>query len=499
MSFIYSMPIKPPIANTTHGWGARNGYHEQPIAETMSNGFFKVDRRWTVKYWNKAAEKILGVSAKNIVGSNIWEKFSGIIPSTFFSHYHNAFLEDIPEHFEEFWAEKSLWFDVTTYHFEDTLSVSFKTNRQPAHSSHPDHPEQQLKTLNELYRLVTEISNDCLWEWDIQAREIFWIDGGHKRVFGYYIENALIPQQFWESRMHPEDRDRVLAGLEKVLMKGSGSLWEDEYRFARLNGEYAYVHDCGHIIYKGKRAVRMIGATQDITRRKLAEIELSETQSKLAQESKATQKRVVSAVLATQETERAIIGKELHDNLNQILGAAKLYIELAKTDDENRELCLDKSSAYIMTVIEEIRKISKRLVSPRIQIMGLSESMRIVIDDLVLVHPIKIEFNEEDFDDHNIDEKLQLDIFRIVQEQLNNILRHAKATHAAIRLSRTGNEILLSISDNGVGCDSSKEVKGVGIINIKSRAELYHGNVRIVSNPGRGYLLEVVLFVPELV
>jgi PAS domain S-box-containing protein len=465
----------------------------------MSNGFFKVDRRWTVKYWNKAAEKILGVSAKDMVGSNIWEKFSGIIPSTFFSHYHNAFLQDIPEHFEEFWAEKSLWFDVMTYHFEDTLSVSFKSNRQPAHSNHPDHPEQQLKSLNELYRLVTEITNDCLWEWDIQTRQIFWIDGGHKRVFGYRIENALIPQQFWESRMHPEDKDRVMTGLEKTFMKGSDSLWEDEYRFARLNGDYAYVHDRGHIIYEGKRAIRMIGATQDITRRKLAEMELSEAQGKLAEEGKAHQKLIISAVLATQENERANIGKELHDNLNQILGAAKLYIELAKTDAENRELCLDKSSGYIMNVIEEIRRIAKRLASPRIQVMGLSESIRIIIDDLVLVHPIKIEFNEEGFDDRNIDEKLQLDIFRIVQEQLNNILRHAKATHAVIRLSRTGNEIALSISDNGLGCDISKEIKGVGIINIKSRAELYHGSVRVVSKPGQGYVLEVVLFVPELV
>jgi PAS domain S-box-containing protein len=496
MSFMYSITIKPSTSHITNGWGAGIGYQEQPIAETMRNGFFKVDRRWTVKYWNKAAEKILGLSASDMVGTNIWEKFSGIIPSAFFSRYHNAFLQDIPEHFEEFWEEKNLWFDVMTYHFEDTLSVSFKSHSRPAHSSHPDHPEQQLKSLNELYRLVTEITNDCLWEWDIQARQIFWIDGGHKRVFGYQIENVLIPQGFWESHLHPEDKDRVLEGLERAFMRGSGSLWEEEYRFARLSGEYAYVHDRGHIIYEGEKAIRMIGATQDITGRKLAEIELKESRSKLAQEGKATQKLIISAVLTTQENERANIGKELHDNLNQILGAAKLYIELAKTDTENRELCLGKATDYIMNVIEEIRQISKRLGSPRMQIMGLSDSIKMIIDDLVMVHPIKIEFNDEGFDDQNITENLQLDIFRIVQEQLNNILRHANATQASIRLTRTGNEIVLSISDNGTGCDISKEIKGVGIINIKSRAELYHGNVHIVSKPGQGYVLRVVLFVP---
>ena len=70
-----------------------------------------------------------------------------------------------------------------------------------------DHPEQQLKVLNELYRFVTEVTNDCLWEWDLQNKEMFWIDGGHKRVFGYPIENTLIPQSFWEELLHPDDKE----------------------------------------------------------------------------------------------------------------------------------------------------------------------------------------------------------------------------------------------------------------------------------------------------
>ena len=89
----------------------------------------------------------------------------------------------------------------------------------------------------------------------------------------------------------------------------------------------------------------MIGATQDITVRKAAEFKLL-------------------------ENERSEIAQELHDNLNQILGAAKLYIEMAKTDDENREMCLDKSSAFIMEVINEIRKISKTLSTPGISWKG---------------------------------------------------------------------------------------------------------------------------------
>ncbi len=205
------------------------GYLGKSITETITNGFFTVDQKWTVKYWNKAAEKLLGVKSEDILGKNLWEEFAEFIPLDFYAVYHKAFQQDIPHHFEEYWGELGAWFDVITYYCDNTLSVSFKTTgplRQ-------DHPERQLEMLNELYKFVTEVTNDCLWEWDLDTKEIFWIDGGHKRVFGYKIENALIPQSFWESRIHPDDRKRVFAGIYKVINSKTETLWEEEYRFQK--------------------------------------------------------------------------------------------------------------------------------------------------------------------------------------------------------------------------------------------------------------------------
>ena len=199
------------------------GYRGKPITDIITNGFFSVDRKWTVTYWNKAAERLLGVKAKEIVGTNLWEKFVGVLPIDFYTVYHKAFLQDIPVHFKEYWGEMGAWFDVITYHCDETLFVSFKSSNQPAHpdySTLPEHPAQQLKILNELYRYVTEVTNDCLWEWDLETRELFWIDGGHKRAFGYQIENALIPQSFWESRLHPDDKGRILTRLNNIIRRG---------------------------------------------------------------------------------------------------------------------------------------------------------------------------------------------------------------------------------------------------------------------------------------
>jgi PAS domain-containing protein len=184
-----------------------NVYETEPVTKTLTNGFFTVDNKWIVKYWNKAAEKILGIKSKDIIGKNLWEKFEGIIPLEFFSIDQSAFLQDTPLHFEKYWGEMGVWFDVITYHCDDSLSVSFKSSKHPhAKINH----KKRLKILAELYCFVTEITNDCLWEWNLETGEIFWIDGGHKRMFGYPVENALIPQGFWESRIHPDDKERVL-------------------------------------------------------------------------------------------------------------------------------------------------------------------------------------------------------------------------------------------------------------------------------------------------
>jgi PAS domain S-box-containing protein len=592
----------------------KKAYPARPITEIIHNGFFTIDQQWTVRYWNKAAEKLLGVKAKDIVGKNLWEKFAGVIPLNFYAVYHKAFLQDVPVHFQEYWGEMGGWFDVVTCYGNNTLSVSFKSINHPEHVANP---QQKLEVLAELYRFVTEVTNDCLWEWYLQTREIFWIDGGHKRVFGYPIENALIPQSFWESRIHPDDKERILTRLNKITVSENGSVWEDEYRFRKANGEYAYVHDRGHIIYEKGKASRMIGATQDITARKTNEIQLLESEkklsliarqtvnaviitdpeeniiwvnsafttiteyrqeevmgrkvgkflhgketdlstiqylrqkirdvepfdceivnysksdrkywlhvqgqailnengnydryfviatditekvlleNKLAEEQLTKQKEITEAMLTAQENERMDIGRELHDNLNQVLGATKLYIEMAKTDEENYRTYLDKSSGFLVTVIEEIRRISKTLAPHSLHTMGMMGSIKMLLEDLAIVHPLDIQFHEDGIDEKELGEKLRVNIFRIVQEQLTNILKHSEATGAVIQLNMRGKQVTLLISDNGKGCDLSEERKGVGIRNIMSRAELCNGAVEIESSPGKGFKLKVMMQIPE--
>jgi two-component system sensor histidine kinase UhpB len=455
------------------------------VAHTLNNGFFSVDKQWTVKYWNKAAEELMGVKSKDIIGKNLQEKCAKVIPSAFNAVYEKAFLSDIPLHFEEHWGEMGSWFDVITYYCDHTLSVSFKSGNQLPYI-YPVEQVDRLKNITELYKFVTAISNDCLWEWNLLEAEIFWIDGGHKRMFGYQVENALIQQSFWESRLHPEDRIRVLKKLNETVGAGKDCLWNDEYRFARADGTYAYVHDRGHIICNEGKAYKMIGATQDLS-------EQIRLQKKLDDQKLASQREITAAILTAYEVERMEIANELHENLNQVLAVTKIYIQLAKknTNKIKRDLYLEKSAEFVTNVMKEINSISKTLVPPSMDLLALSENIKILLNDFKDAYPITIEFEEEGSSGENLDKKLQLNILRIIQEQLRNISKHSKATYAVIKLTGNKNEIRLSISDNGKGCDITKVANGNGIRNIIIRAELYKGTATFVSKPGKGYSLTV--------
>jgi len=171
---------------------------------------------------------------------------------------------------------------------------------------------------------------------------------------------------------------------------------------------------------------------------------------------------------------------------------AKLYVDMARVHEENRDMYLEQSSGFIVNVIGEIRRISKTLESPN-EVVDLKHSIKNLFDDLMLLCPINFELNTNSIIEEELNEILKLNIFRIIQEQMNNILAHAEATYTYVNIDCDQHEITILIADDGKGCDTEKTKDGVGIKNIKSRAELYNGKVTIKSQHGKGYQLKVVM------
>jgi PAS domain S-box-containing protein len=216
-----------------------------------------------------------------------------------------------------------------------------------------------------------------------------------------------------------------------------------------------------------------------------------ELDEKIGLEIRLKENQIAEAIVDAKELERADIGKELHDNVNQLLGATRLYLDMARKDDANREMYLNRSSEYTLSAIEEIRKLTKGLTADAIKNFGLLEAIRNICKDTMEVNPIKISYKLDLLIENKVNDKFKLNIYRIMQEQLTNILKHAKATKVAISLSQNKKFLLLSIADNGVGFDTGTRKKGIGITNIKSRSESYNGKADFVSKPGQGCVLNV--------
>jgi signal transduction histidine kinase len=163
---------------------------------------------------------------------------------------------------------------------------------------------------------------------------------------------------------------------------------------------------------------------------------------------------------------------------------------MGRKEGVNKAMYLSRSSEYIMNAIEEIRKLTKGMITSVIKDVGLCEAIDSMIKDTMEIYPVKI-ICKDDLIEEKLHDKFKLNVFRIMQEQLNNILKHAKATVVTIVLSQNKKNILVSMEDNGVGFDTTKPIKGIGIKNIKNRAEVYGGAANFVSQPGKGCVLTI--------
>jgi PAS domain S-box-containing protein len=200
---------------------------------------------------------------------------------------------------------------------------------------------------------------------------------------------------------------------------------------------------------------------------------------------------MADAVSEAKETVRSDLGKELHDNVNQLLAASKIYMDLALRNPANQRDHINKSSEYTATAIEEIRKLAKGLVHNAIRNVGLCTAIEEMTRGLMEAYPIKIHCDMNDEQHFHLNSKFKLDVFRIVQEQVNNIIKHAQASCVRISFFRQEDIFVLSVGDDGVGFDTGKKTEGIGISNIKSRAEFYKGLATFVSEAGQGCILTV--------
>jgi len=335
----------------------------------------------------------------------------------------------------------------------------------------------------ERYNTLIKATSDTIWDWDLRTNEILWNEGICS-IFGYEAAAVQNTIEWHNQNIHPDDRERILQTIDQCMREGKDH-WQEEYRYKSANGVYKSVYDRGYILKtEHNKPYRILGAMMDITERKKMQEELVRNQIE-------TQKLITQVTIQTQEQERREIGRELHDNINQILATAKLCVDMALNEEDHRKELLSKSYENITKAINEIRILSKTLVPPSLGDIGLKEALLELIENLTVSPEITIKIKANDQHIENVSNNKKLIMYRIVQEQLNNILKHSGATEALIELKTIRNWLHLIIKDNGIGFDTRKKTRGIGLNNIISRVEMQNGKMEIISAPGKGCVLKI--------
>jgi signal transduction histidine kinase len=206
------------------------------------------------------------------------------------------------------------------------------------------------------------------------------------------------------------------------------------------------------------------------------------------------QKSAFAAVVTAEENERKRIAMELHDGLGQLLSAARLNVSVLEdtTNNEDREV-VENAEALIDQAIADLRNISHNLMPSALIRLGLVSALNDMAEKINSSRQIAVKVEATGIS-ARLPENFEIAIYRVVQEAVNNILKHANARNISVSLGLIGENLSLTIADDGKGMPEDagkKSGRGIGWDDIRSRVSLFNGNMKLYSEPGKGTQLSI--------
>ena len=347
--------------------------------------------------------------------------------------------------------------------------------------------EEARRLSQQRFEAVALAATDAIWDLNLDSGVIWWSDGMHK-LFGYPPEEVSTKVEWWVERLHPEDKDRVLASIQEAG-QGGGRTWSGFYRFRRKDGSYATVMDRGFILRDAAgKPVRVVGGISDVTERRQAEQAL---------ESSRRQLRGLSARLqSVREEERAKVSREIHDELGQVLTALKINLDWlerklgVRDNDPSLNPLLDRvveSAEITDSAISSVQKIAAELRPNSLDNLGLAAALEHEAQRFQQRTSIacQVKLPEGELD---LPAEAATAVFRIFQEALTNVARHAQATEVHAVVQAEDGHVVLLVEDNGRGIrpEALFDKKSLGLLGMRERAAVLGGEVVIAPLQPKG-------------
>lgn len=342
---------------------------------------------------------------------------------------------------------------------------------------------QQLKEANQTLEIALDASLTGIWEIDMDTGKLY-LDDFCCALYGYEPDNFDQKYDTLLTIVHQADRKNLDEHIRRTLTYAE--VLNLKFRINSLDkNSIKYVHARAQVITDQENRKRFIGTFTDITEKTLMEIEAARTREE-------QQQMILAAGLQAEENEKKRISEVLHDGIAQMLYGIKLNLDQLKNTAPPS--AFEQVNQLLNQSIKDIRNISFELTPSILTDFGLAatlEDMAVRLANKQLSIITKVNQVPK-----NLNVQLQLNIFRIIQELVNNSIKHAKASKITVDVTKVNKIITVTVADNGVGFTpfNNKEVPtGIGLSSIKNRLRLYKGTLKIESQPEAGTSVNISL------
>jgi two-component system, NarL family, sensor histidine kinase UhpB len=326
-------------------------------------------------------------------------------------------------------------------------------------------------------RLALEAAGMATWEWDT-VQDVLHYSPQLGPMLGLAPGGVHANYKAFLAIVHEQDRDRVEQAVEHALKKTDD--YEFEFRVVWPDGSVHWVAGKGLVLRnEAGVAERMIGVTMDITERKKAE------QSRY---------HLLNRTVTAQEEERRRVSRELHDQMGQSLAALIVGLEALKSD------CPDSSAARER--VRELQELANHLSQaahslawelrpPALDDLGLPMVLERYVAHWSERSHVAVDWHANGFTSQRLPSEIETTLYRVVQEALTNVLKHAQSTRVSLILRATSDSVLAIIEDNGKGFDADAMLCAdphdkLGLVGMQERVLLVNGTLHIESLPGQG-------------
>ena len=451
---------------------------EQKFKSLLANNLDMVgiiDSGGSYSYVSENTEKLLGYKPDFLVGKNAFE----------FIH-----PEDVQTVFERFSTlnKKVRELDIPAFRFKSAAGdwrwiecrLSDKTDDSSIQGIIVNSRDVSLKKADDdkilsLSRIAEETPNAVV-RTDVDGN-INWVNKAFEEITEYSAEESYGRKP--GDLLQGKNSNPVTIALMRQRLLEKKPFEVEIINYAKSGKAYWMNIQCQPQFDVHGKQIGFFAIQTDITEKK-------NLQERLNAELEKKQMEITAKIVKAQEKERDEIGKELHDNINQMLSTVKLYLGMLKEPQLDKEELISKSISFIQDCIDEIRHISKRLSSPHHSELELEEAVEQLVNSISTSSRLRITYKPYKVGSCNPSVDVQLAIYRIIQEHMTNIIKHAGAKKVEIYLACIANVLNLKIVDDGVGFDIKAKRKGIGISNIMNRAVAVNGKVVIQSTPGAG-------------